>query len=168
MTLSQARNGLSARTLVSGTIRAGSVAVLLVGMACVGSNQAAQTPGPPAGASDGGVADADVQVERPFAHSAVEAQGIIQELIDGRMKTLWKCVDAYRTARGDPHKAVIVDVGIDQEGHLLGVTTPNTKQDLDPTLKQCLWDGLHNLPFPRSHAGVITVRQSFTDATVTQ
>ncbi len=83
------------------------------------------------------------------------------------MKTLWKCVGAYRAARGDPHKAVVIDVGIDQEGILLGVTSPSTKQgDLDPVLKQCLFDGLHGLPFPRGHAGIITVRQSFTDQSV--
>ena len=57
-----------------------------------------------------------------------------------------------------------VDIGIDQEGTLLGVVSPNPKKgDLEPALRDCLWGNLHGLPFPRSHAGVITVRQTFTD-----
>ena len=62
------------------------------------------------------------------------------------------------------------DIGIDQEGNLIGVTTPNAKKggELDPTLRICLTDGLRGLAFPRSHAGVITVRQTFKDAQVSQ
>ena len=155
--------------MLPGTIRACSIAVLLFGMACGNSNPTAHTPSPSTGALDAGAPTVDAAIERPFAKSIPEAQGLIQEQIDAHMATLWKCVDAYRANKNDPHKAVIVDVGIDQEGTLLGVTAPSSKQgDLEPRLKQCLWDGLHGLPFPRSHAGVITVRQTFTDATVSQ
>ena len=155
--------------MAPGTIRACSSAVLLLAIACGSSNPSAHAPSPASGTTEAGAPTPDAGVERPFAHSAIEAQTLIQEQIDAHMKTLWKCVDAYRASKNDPHKAVVVDVGIDQEGTLLGVTTPSAKQgELDLGLKQCLWDGLHGLPFPRSHAGVITVRQTFTDAAVSQ
>jgi hypothetical protein len=62
----------------------------------------------------------------------------------------------------------MVDIGIDQEGTLLGVVAPNAAKQgvLDPELRQCLIATLHGLPFPRSHAGVITVRQTFSDAPI--
>lgn len=118
---------------------------------------------------DAGAAAADARAERPFAKTPVEAQALIQEQIDAHIKPLWKCVEQLRAAKGDPHKAVTVDIGIDQEGNLLGVTTANAKQgDLDPTTRDCMFAALHGLPFPRSHAGVITVRQSFTDEVIQQ
>ncbi|HEY3816319.1 MAG TPA: hypothetical protein VGL81_04060 [Polyangiaceae bacterium] len=149
--------------------------------ACGGKQGAASAPAtnvPDAsGASDGGAAAAQAQAQaqaqapapRPFATTSLEAQSLIQEQIDAHMKPLWKCVTDYRTKKGDPHKAVVVDIGIDQEGTLLGVMTANQKKegDLDPALRECVFGTLHGLPFPRSHAGVITVRQSFTDASVT-
>jgi hypothetical protein len=144
-----------------------SSALLLLAGACGSSNPTPRPPAPASGATDAGLPDA--QVAHPFASTVVEAQSLIQDQIDAHMKTLWKCVGAYRATRDDPHKAVVIDVGIDQEGILLGVTSPSTKQgDLDPTLKQCLFDGLHGVPFPRSHAGIITVRQTFTDQAVSQ
>jgi hypothetical protein len=108
--------------------------------------------------------------ERPFAKTPLEAQSMIQEQIDTRVKVLWKCVEAYRAKKGDPHKPVVADIGIDQEGNLIGITAPNARKggDLDPALRTCLTDGLRGLAFPRSHAGVITVRQSFKDAAVYQ
>jgi hypothetical protein len=140
---------------------------LVVLAACGSSNQAPQSPASPSTPTVADAGAADAQVAHPFAPTVIEAQSLIQEQIDARRKVLWKCVDAYRASLGDPHKPVVVDVGIDQEGTLLGVTSPSAKQALDPTLKQCLYDGLHRLPFPSSHAGVITVRQTFTDESVT-
>ncbi len=150
----------------SATLVAPSYALLLVFTACGSSTQTsrASAPSPPPGVTDAGLPDA--QVAHPFASTVIEAQSLIQEQIDAHMKTLWTCVNAYRATGGDPHKAVVVDVGIDQEGVLLGVTSPSTKSGLDPVLKQCLFDGLHGLPFPRSHAGIITVRQTFKDQAV--
>jgi hypothetical protein len=160
---------VGAPEMLPGTIRAFSSAVLLLAMACGTSNPSAHTPGPSPSATEAGAPAGDAPVEHPFAKSVLEAQTLIQTQIDAHMQTLWKCVDAYRATKNDPHKGVVVDVGIDQEGTLLGVTTPSAKQgELEPRLKHCLWDALHGLPFPRSHAGVITVRQTFTDATVSQ
>jgi len=143
----------------------GLALVLLVAACSPPSTPAASSSAPLAGADAGAAPEA--AAPRPFASTPGEATVIIQELVEGHMKALWKCVDAYRTAKGDPHRAVTVDVGTDQEGNLLGVTSANPKHDLDPTLRDCMWNVLHGLPFPRSHAGVITVRQSFSDTTIT-
>ena len=146
-----------------------------VALACIASCAGAQsssTAAAPASGStpgDAGVAAADAKAERPFAKTAVEAQTLIQEQIDAHIKPLWKCVEQLRAAKADPHKAVAVDIGIDQEGSLLGVTAANAKQgDLDPTTRDCMFAALHGLPFPRSHSGVITVRQTFTDELIQQ
>lgn len=157
-------------TIRGSVIALGSMALVCV-VSCAGAQPspasthggAASTPG------DAGAAPATPKVERPFAKTALEAQSLIQEQIDGHLKPLWKCVEQLRAAKGDPHKAVIVDIGIDQEGNLLGVTTANAKQgELDPTTRDCMFAALHGLSFPRSHAGVITVRQSFTDEVIQQ
>jgi hypothetical protein len=102
-----------------------------------------------------------------MAATPQEAQELIQEQVNARMKALWKCVEDYRARVGKPREPVVVDIGIDQEGTLLGVTTPNAKKaPLDPALQQCVMATLHGAPFPRSHAGVITVRQTFSDVAV--
>jgi hypothetical protein len=157
-----------------GTIWVASIAVSSMALACVlscaGAQPAATTAAPAAGSAEAGAAAApDAMPERPFAKTAVEAQSLIQEQIDGHIKLLWKCVDQLRKTKSNPHMAVTVQIGIDQEGNLLGVTTANAKQgDLDPTTRDCMFSALHGLPFPRSHAGVITVRQSFTDEAIQQ
>lgn len=163
--------------MTTGTIRGGSIALgsmtLICVLSCAGTQPAAtaNAAGAPAaaGPADAGPAVADAKAERPFAKTAIEAQSLIQEQIDGHIKPLWKCVERLRAAKGDPHKAVSVDIGIDQEGNLIGVTTANAKQgELDPTTRDCMFGVLHGLAFPRSHAGVITVRQSFTDEVIQQ
>ncbi|HEY1692167.1 MAG TPA: hypothetical protein VGG39_08390 [Polyangiaceae bacterium] len=121
-------------------------------------------------AASGAAAGASpVPKERPFANTPLEAQSIIQGVIDGQLKVLWKCVTDYRTRKNDPHRTFVVDVGIDQEGNLLGITSPNPKkQPLEPETRDCMMAALHGQPFPRSHAGVITVRQTFNDVSVQQ
>lgn len=161
---------MSARTLVLRQAPVLLAPALALVLACGGKQGGATGPGTnAAGASsagDGG-ADGSAPVVRPFASTPLEAQSLIQEQVDVHMKTLWKCVGDYRTRKGDPHKAVVVDVGIDQEGTLLGVMSTSTKQgDLDPALRDCIFGTLHGLPFPRSHSGVITVRQTFTDVSI--
>jgi len=92
---------------------------------------------------------------------------MIQSAIDARAKVLWKCVEDYRTRAGDPHRGVTLNIGIDQEGHLFGVTSADPKHaELEPRLKACVLDTLRDAPFPRSHAGVITLRQVFQDTAV--
>lgn len=125
---------------------------------------AASTPGATASAPP---AAASAPPARAFANTPLEAQSLIQEQIDSHMAPLLKCVNDFRSKKGDAHKAVVVDVGIDQEGNLLGVTAPNIKKgDLDPGMRDCMLTTLRPLPFPKSHAGIITVRQTFTDVVV--
>jgi len=144
---------------------AGASLLLTSTLACGGSQTKASEPAVVIG--DAGGEAAAVAVEHPFASTALEAQRMIQTAIEARMKTLWKCVEDYRTRAGDPHRAVTLNVGIDQEGHLFGVTAADPKHpDLEPALKACVLDTLRNAPFPRSHAGVISVRQAFQDAAV--
>jgi hypothetical protein len=135
------------------------------GAATPGPGATTQTAGAGTAAASATTAAASAApAQKPFASSALEAQTLIQGQIDQHIKVLWKCVADYRQKKGDPHKAITVDIGIDQEGTLLGVVSPNPKKgDLDPALRECLFASLRGLPFPRSHAGVITVRQTFTD-----
>jgi hypothetical protein len=152
-------------------IRSGAYVVLSLSMACGASRARLDeaTPADRAG-SDAGIAGTDAAapaVERPFASTPLEAQRMIQEQIDSRSSALWKCVEAYRTTSADAHKAIVVDVGIDQEGHLLGIAAANPKAGvLAPSLRDCLMGALRAAQFPRSHAGVIAVRQTFQDAAV--
>ena len=151
-------------------IRSGAYVVLSLSMACGASRARLDeaTPADRAG-SDAGIAGTDAAlpaVERPFASTPLEAQRMIQEQIDSRMNALWKCVEAYRTTSADAHKAIVVEVGIDQEGHLLGIAAANPKAVLAPLLRDCLMGALRPAQFPRSHAGVIAVRQTFQDAAV--
>lgn len=151
-------------------ILGGSIAVVagMVCGACGGQQAESKTAPPPVSPVDAGADAPDAApVERPFAKTVGDAQSMIQDQVDHQMSALWKCVDAYRVRKKDPHRGIVVDVGIDQEGHLLGLTAVGKQPDLEPALRDCLWDSLHGLLFPRSHAGVITVRQTFTD-TATQ
>jgi hypothetical protein len=177
----------------TGTNRAAALVVLALAMGCASKQTTAETPAPAGATAGGSTAAADPPAaagpaasaaspsappapmataapppERPFAHTALEAQSLIQGLIDDHIKPLWTCVNDWRAKKGDVHKAIVVDVGIDQEGHLLGITTPNVKKqgDLDPAVRDCMMGALRGLPFPRSHAGIITVRQTFSDVVV--
>jgi hypothetical protein len=136
-----------------------------------GPGATSASPGPaastPAATASAAPPAASAPPARAFASTALEAQSLIQEQIDSHMGPLLKCVNDFRGKKGDAHKAVVVDVGIDQEGNLLGVTTPNAKKgDLDPAMRDCMLTTLRGLPFPKSHAGIITVRQTFTDVVV--
>lgn len=146
---------------------AGASLLLTSSLACGGSQAKANEPAPVV--VDAGGDASSAPVERPFASTTLEAQTMIQAVIDARMKALWKCVEDYRTRAGDPHRGVTVNVGIDQEGHLFGVTAADPKHgDLEPVLKECVLDTLSRAPFPRSHTGVITVRQVFQDTPVSR
>jgi hypothetical protein len=132
--------------------------------ACGGSQANVAGPTPPAPSSS---PTAPSPKPHPLANSPMEAQSLIQDDIDGQMATLWKCVKDYQARVGDPQREVLVDLGIDEDGILMGVTTATPKKgELEPKLKQCLFDALRALPFPRSHAGIITVRESFREQTV--
>jgi hypothetical protein len=144
----------------------------LVLVRCAASAHSAREPDAPASTPDAAQPPPPPPAppaasERPFAKTSLEAQTFIQQDIDARRKPLWKCVEDLRTKVGDPHLSVAVDIGIDQEGRLIGVA--DTKHGgIDPTLQSCMTAILRLAPFPRSHTGVITVHQVFQDSTVYQ
>lgn len=103
--------------------------------------------------------------ERPFAKTPAEATSLIDEAVSARAAQLSKCVEETRVRRKDKHAKVTVEIGIDQEGTLLGVKTPKGQPD-DKALAECVQAALTGAPFPRSHSGVITVKKTFEDTVV--
>ena len=100
---------------------------------------------------------------KPFAGSTNEATELISEVVDKRHSEIGVCVRSYRARRKLASGRVAVSFGIDQEGRLLGVTSKGKE---DAELKTCIQDALKNAPFPRSHAGVITVTKTYEDLVV--
>jgi hypothetical protein len=90
---------------------------------------------------------------------------MIDAAIDARAASLVKCVEAARPKRKNPHAKILVEVGLDQEGHLLGVKPPAGAQ-ADPDLYACAQAALQGANFPRSHAGIITVVKTFEEQAV--
>jgi|HubBroStandDraft_5_1064220.scaffolds.fasta_scaffold254211_2 hypothetical protein len=103
--------------------------------------------------------------EHPFAATSLEATNLIDAAIDARASGLVKCVEAARPHRKDPHAKIQVEVGLDQEGHLLGVKAPKGAP-ADPDLYSCAQAALQGANFPRSHAGIITVVKTFEEQAV--
>jgi len=120
-------------------------------------------------ASDSTVAPADAgpsgPPEKPFAHNAEEATSFIDDAVTSRSNDLVACVNDARTRKKDVHAKIVVEIGIDEEGHLLGVQMPKGVKR-DKPLVDCILTALRGAPFPRSHAGVITVRRTFEDKAV--
>jgi hypothetical protein len=149
-----------------GILQAWSRVVLLVTIsACGGPQTGANLPGPPAGGDAGPQPSASAPpppVEHPFAKTAADATSLIQSDLDTRMKGMWKCVDAKRTRAQNPHLYVVVNIGIDQEGTLIGVSALK-QADTDEVLNRCIMEALDRAPWPKSHAGIITVKQEFND-----
>jgi hypothetical protein len=115
-----------------------------------------------ASAPDAGAAAPDA---KPFAHNAEEATSFIDDAITSRSNDLVTCVNDDRARRKDIHAKIVVEIGIDQEGHLLGVKMPKGVKN-DKPLMDCFLAALRGAPFPRSHAGVVTVRRTFEDKQV--
>ncbi len=118
--------------------------------------------GATAAVSDAGAAGPPA---KPFAHNAEEATSFIDDAITSRSNALVTCVNDARTRKKDVHAKIVVEVGIDEEGHLLGVKMPKGAKP-DKALVDCVLTALRGAPFPRSHAGVITVRRTFEDQAV--
>jgi outer membrane biosynthesis protein TonB len=136
--------------------------VLLV--ACGGGQKpASEATAPEKKEADAGAtsADAGAPAEKPFAGSASEATQLISSVIDKKSDAIGKCVKEYRYRKHLAHERVDVSVGIDQDGHVLGATLPKGKKDDE--LSACVLAALKDAPFPRSHAGVITVTRSFEE-----
>jgi hypothetical protein len=120
----------------------------------------AASPGAPAGASVPPPAPA-----HPFANNASEATSLIDDAITSRVNELTQCVEDARARRKSPHAKLVVEVGIDEEGHMLGVKLPKGEK-VDHVFSDCVLAALRGAPFPKSHSGVITVRKTFEDKAV--
>lgn len=123
---------------------------------------------PSAEGADGGAepaaeddAGAPATQEKPFAGSASEATQLITDAVDKKQDAVAKCVQDYRFRKHLAHEKVSINIGIDQEGRLIGVTLPKGKQDQE--LADCVVQVLRDAPFPRSHAGVITITRTFEE-----
>lgn len=112
-------------------------------------------------ADAGAPGDAGPAAEKPFAGSPSEATQLISNAIDKKSDAIGKCVKEYRYRKHLAHERVDISVGIDQDGHVLGATLPKGKKDDE--LSSCVLGVLKDAPFPRSHAGVITVTRSFEE-----
>jgi hypothetical protein len=101
----------------------------------------------------------------PFAATSAEATSLIDAAIDERASSLLPCVAAARTRRKNPHEKIQIEVGLDEQGHLMGVKAPKGAPS-DPELFHCAQDALTGANFPTSHAGIITVTKTFEDQAV--
>ena len=144
-----------------------SLSLAFVALACAGGPDPS-TPDPTkpatsaAGASPPSSGPAQ-PVERPFAASAAQATDLIGDVLDKRSGPMNKCIAEYRTRKNLPNERVEISVGIDQNGLLIGANLKKTaKQPApDPTLDKCMQEALAGAPFPKSHAGIITMTKSY-------
>ena len=142
------------------------VAMAALGCGAGKAPDPANTPARPAGAAagDGGASSASADAgppPKPFAGSAAEATQLIGAAVDKGADKVQKCVTEYRARKNMPHERVTISMGIDQEGRLLGATLPKGKTD--EVLSLCVQSALANAPFPRSHAGVISITKTYEE-----
>jgi len=89
----------------------------------------------------------------------------MDDAINAKASDVMTCVDAARTRRKDAHAKIVLEIGIDQQGHLIAVKLPKGEK-ADKVLADCMMGVLRSAPFPESHAGVITIRKTFEDKAV--
>lgn len=125
--------------------------------ASVGSTSAT----PAADATDAGAAP--TAEAHPFAKDAAAAESMIDDAIDSRHSEMEKCSADARKRWKDPHAKITFLIGIDQEGNVVGVKRPSKKDKNDEELLTCVRAALRNAPFPKSHAGVITIKKTYEE-----
>jgi hypothetical protein len=141
--------------------------------ACGGSPKKDAAPpsaadAPDASSSVAVVTDAaadDAAPAHPFAKNAGEATALIDDAVSSRASAILVCVQQVRTRRKDVHAKIAIEIGIDQEGGLLGVE-PVKGQPVDRPFLDCVREALRGAPFPKSHTGVITIKKTFEDTVV--
>lgn len=147
-------------------------ALLLLGLATIASAACGGPPaaGAPGAAGEAAPSDAASEVDagadaapapRPFAGSALEATQFIEAALEKRSLEVQACVREYRARKNLPHARVEISVGIDQEGRLMGATLKRAAHD--QVFSDCAQRALADAPFPRSHAGVITMTKSYEE-----
>ena len=138
-------------------------------VASSGGGSAASDGGASSGSGAAGTADAAdaggaaASDARPFAKDPASAEAMIDDAIDSRHSAMDKCATDARKRGKDPHKKISLLIGIDQEGNLLGVKRPSKKDNEDEALLTCVRAALHGAPFPKSHAGVITIKKTYEE-----
>jgi hypothetical protein len=142
------------------------IALVALGCGAGKAPQATNAPARPAGsaAGDAGASSASADAgppPKPFAGSPAEATQLIGTAVDKGADKIQKCVSEYRARKNMPHERVTISMGIDQEGRLLGATLPKGKTD--EVLSACVQSALANAPFPRSHAGVISITKTYEE-----
>ncbi|WP_394823769.1 hypothetical protein [Pendulispora albinea] len=105
------------------------------------------------------------KTRRPFANTPQEATSYIDEAVETRHAEVETCVAAARERRKTPHAEIRVELGIDQEGTLIGVKAPKGSPE-DKVLLDCIRGALSGAAFPRSKAGVITLKKTFSDQVI--
>jgi hypothetical protein len=90
---------------------------------------------------------------------------MINDAVDAQVGPLGKCIEAARARHSNLHGKISVEIGIDQEGTLIGVKTPKG-QTHDGAMNDCIRDALVGANFPKSHAGVITLKRTFEEQAV--
>jgi hypothetical protein len=146
----------------AGTAPSGATEAIPASAPAAGGGVASAAP--PGAASDSAAA-APPPPAHPFAKNAVEATSLIDDALNSRANELGQCVDAARARRKSAHAKLVIEIGIDEEGHLLGVQLPKGEKP-DKGFVDCVLAGLRGAPFPKSHAGVITLRKTFEDKAV--
>ena len=132
-------------------------------VACGGNEAPAATPAGAASAAADAGADAGPASAPPFAGSVAEATTMISNVVDERRGAIQACVREFRARKKLAQERVSVSFGIDQEGKLLGVTSKGKE---DPELKSCVQAAVRGAPFPRSHAGVITITKTYEELVI--
>lgn len=89
---------------------------------------------------------------------------MIDDAIDARHDDVDKCCIDARTRWKEPHAKITFLIGIDQEGNVIGVKRPSKKDKNDEALLTCVRAALKGAPFPKSHAGVITIKKTYEEA----
>jgi hypothetical protein len=125
------------------------------------SFDAASAPTPPDAGEQGARSAEPAPPAHPFAGSAAEATQLISAAVDTKSAEMQSCVASYRARKKLPHERVTFQLGIDQEGRLLGATLPKGKAD--STLTECVQKALLAAPFPKSHAGVISMTKTYEE-----
>jgi outer membrane biosynthesis protein TonB len=148
---------------------AGSCVALTVMLgACGSTNKSAGAPSAASSAAGGASAAAsasaapeeeDKPMPKPFAKNSAEATSMMDDAVEKKRKRINKCVDAYRKRRNEPMAKLVVKIGVDQEGTLIGVTGKPT--ETDPEALDCIRTALKFAPFPKSHSGVIEITKTF-------
>jgi len=142
------------------------VLALACGMAALACGSTAATPKistapaeAPVPTSNAALVDAG-DGAHPFAGSNADATDLISRAVDTRQGEIARCTHAFRIRKKMPHDKITISFGIDQEGRLFGVTAKGRE---DAELKRCVLDAVTDAPFPRSHAGVITVTKVYEE-----